>query len=195
MVPCRFLPASKFDKLGAFFVYPITSVLVIFFEGYLIWILIQKFWVDGISDWLGCLLLLTCALLWWKLLRFMIEITSQSLLLECRRFQITREGLYYGFRFGTSKFISWIDVEEVTVSGFQASASRHRFQTVICVFLQNREESFPEGILSYFYGVNHTDQFVLIDFTQEIYDRISSVYGKEIADYREMQRCVLDIKV
>lgn len=190
MKPCRYLPAGKYNKLGAFFVYPITSVLVIFFEGNLIWIMIQKFWVDGISDWLGCLLLLTCALLWLKLLRFMIEITSQSLLLECRRFLITREGLYHGFRFGRVKFTSWTEVKEVAVSGFEASASRHRFQTVICVFLQDREESFVDGILHYPYGAKHIDQFVMMDYTQEIYDRLSSVYDREIMDFREKQRCV-----
>lgn len=190
MKPCRFLPASKFNKLGAFFVYPITAILVIFFEGCLLCFLIQRLWVAGMSDWSGCLLLLMCTLLWWKMVRFSVEITIQSPLLECRRFHITQKGLYYGYRFGTAEFISWTDVEEVAISGFQASASRHRFQTVICVFLQNREESFLDGILSDFYGAKHIDQFVLIDYTQEVYEQISSVYGKEIADYREMQRCV-----
>ena len=104
-----------------------------------------------------------------------------------RKFEISTNGIEVYELDGQNRKFSWEDINDIAISAFQISASRQRYQTVICVFFQKPPSDFITGISRYTYAANKLEQFVVLDYSKSLHDKIVLYSGKRIQDYRGLQ--------
>lgn len=187
MKKCRYASASIPDKIGAFFVYPLASFLIFSADLYFVYL-----FLNGLSNssnielvgFMGIGLVIAAIS---RLLFFLIRLCYQSFRMELRLFSISKEGISLGYSQKTTDFYSWEKIDEIAISAYQASASRQAYQTVICIFLEPRRNNFVQKILGSFYAMENMDRFVLIDYSEDVYAQLASVYFRKIEDYRPQQ--------
>ena len=104
--------------------------------------------------------------------------------METRKYAVSKDGLCVG---STSlKFFPWSEVSEVAVVRYGASASLQNYQSVICVFLEEKHKDTLEKLLrNNFWGVLHQKSTIIIDLTPATIRDFLTDYPGIITDYRE----------
>ena len=187
MLLCRYSKSSNFDKLGALLVYPLCVILSMIFTGYVAYLIVVSLIYIELNSWLSIILNISSLILGLFLLSFLLKLSYHSLCLEYRKFEISTNGIEVYELDGQNRKFSWEDINDIAISAFQISASRQRYQTVICVFFQKPPSDFITGISRYTYAANKLEQFVVLDYSKSLHDKIVLYSGKRIQDYRGVQ--------
>lgn len=104
---------------------------------------------------------------------------------ESRRFRLSTDAIEVQ-DFSYAIYL-WNDIFDVAVMYFGATASRQRYYTVICCFINQPEKNYKKRMLDWFYGVRNTDGIVIIEYSDEIMNEFLAKYPRKIFDYRAEQ--------
>lgn len=188
MRKCRYTSASRPDRIGAFFVYPLAALLVLIADMYFIYLFLNGLvYYSSKVKLVGFIGLAVVIMAISRLLYFLGWLCYQSSRMERRLFSISEEGITLGYNIKTTVSCSWEKIDEIAISAYQASASRQAYQTVICIFLEPRRNDFVQEILGSFYALENMDRLVLIDYSEDVYAQLAFVYPQKIEDYRPQQ--------
>lgn len=173
---CKSMPQSRGDRFAALFMgIPIVLSLI----GFSIWLLSNAWSVKSFL--IICLFLCIPFAL-------VIKVFLPSILLESRRYQVDCNGIIVGGFLRKNRFYAWEQISEIGVYAFSANAAVDSFRSVICCFFQPKPEWFGQKMVkSYFYAANHMNEFVVIDYSSDVYAELSAAYPGSIEDYRSRQ--------
>ena len=179
---CRYSVDALIGRFGAIALYPITSVLALL-SGIIILI-------DGIlcsSNEPGeTMLKMIMVFISFGISLYLIILGYRCRIFETRRYKVDRNGLAIYDR--TECVYTWDNVYEIAIVAYAASASRQRYQTVICVCLEKPEKDFLKKMFKrYLYAVMNTHRFITIDYSETVEKEIGLHYPRQIKDYRNDQ--------
>ncbi len=118
---------------------------------------------------------------------FLGKLNINMLRMEYRKFSISPEGLTLQYGNFQNKTYSWDSISEIVISAFGANANRSNYKTVICCFLTPRKREFKNKVVSSIpYCAKNTNNFVIIDYSEEILKELSQ-YHPNIPDLRPEQ--------
>lgn len=178
MRDCRQGLMSKTTILAATLLYPIIAIGVVGAGIYsLYWSVTANY---GILFSLGCFCACSCLSIW------IIRLSINCYRFETRKYQLSTKGVAI---IGKDRCeINWCDINSIVIVAFGASGSRQTYETVVCFMLKPYDNRFLKGMLrSYLYGVNHMNEFLVVDHSLALVEELRSSYSQTIYDYRDKQ--------
>lgn len=116
----------------------------------------------------------------------MFKLGAKTYRLERRQIAFDQHGFIV--RDHEDRQYKWNQISGIGIVIFAATASRQRYRTQICIFLKPvTDKSLRKLRNSYVYGAIHLDQFVLMEYTPFLADRLAHCCGLSIDDYRSLQ--------
>lgn len=102
---------------------------------------------------------------------------------EARKYMITPEGLMLGKH--QKAFYTWQQIHEIGIYPFDAASSLEVFDKVICCSFVPPGANFKDKLFRnpHFYAQRNLDQFVIIDYDDDIVDTLGGIYPKNIIDH------------
>lgn len=180
---CRWSHDSIIGRLSALYILPLIALATATAGVYIGINCILSVEISNLLIVVKCIVSLSSIVLAITMLLFSYKCYT----METQEYNISPNGITIKRARNTTSY-TWNQIEEVAIVAFSASASRQRYQTVICCFLQKRDQNFLHNILnSYIYGALNTDIVVLIDYSREIMNDFCTLYPRSISDYRKEQ--------
>lgn len=103
-----------------------------------------------------------------------------------RTYAICENGFVVGGK--QKKCIPWNQVKGICISVFGGNASLSGYSNVICVFLSEETPEFKEKITRRAsYAAKNADRFVVIEYKEDLFARLTEYYPGAIVDYRKEQ--------
>ena len=183
MKPCRQSHDSLIGRFTAVYIFPFIAFAIAIAGVY---IGLTCFLSKGISN---SLILIKCIISFSSLVLAvqLMFFSNKCYIMETQKYALGPNGITL-HRGRKVIVLTWNQIKDVAIVAFAASASRQRYQTVVCCFIRERDQKFFDKILnSYIYGAVSTDKFIIIDYSIETMEEFLSLYPHEILDCRKMQ--------
>ena len=183
--PCRCTFSSKFGKIAAFSLYPGIGLAAGAAGIHLCADLV--FQSNELSRG-GVVLVCVGILLAFSVAAFCFWLSVICGGFECRKCMVDAQGITVIGPGRSQTFYKWDALYGVGIAAYGASASRQRYQKVLCCFLTPPGPGTLRRICdSYVWGAGHTKDVLILDLESSAAAEIRARYPGKIVDHRKAQ--------
>lgn len=179
---CRTSRLSKLNRYVALSLYPISGFFLLFCATRLIVEILVNLELLALHVVISILVTIFSILASY----IMFTLSVKIYLFEKRQIALGQHGFLVGVH--KNRQYTWNQTSNVGIIAFAATASRQSYQTQICIFLKHPNQADLKKLRdSYLYGVLHSQEFVLMEYSPCLAERIANLWGSSITDYRSLQ--------
>lgn len=183
-VPCRSSFVTKLNKFAAISLYPLAGIVCALLPIPLLYEIVKK--ECTLPQMMIIFLAIVCST---SVSICLFYLTKICYCMESRYIALDQRGFVIKCgKNGHQKRYAWDETYGLGIVIYAATASKQSFQTQVCIFLKPVDNVALKKLRdSYIYGTLHLNQFILLDYTSSIIEKIQNSTSLDIFDYRSGQ--------